>query len=292
MMKGHVGRYYVPFFKKTPLRETNEEKMTEFLVHLRTERHLSASTAKLVKNVAIIPLRYARRKKIIGGFDFEQVIKIHGKTAERGILERGEAEALFKLEWPDPRSRLANLVASQTGMRLGEILALRVCDILEDRINVLHSWSGADGGLKCTKNRENRTIPIASELHRELCAYMRKHAIDSMPENLVFPGRAKEKPYSGCLIIKDLYEMLEKIGISDAERKKRNIVFHSWRHYVAKHLSEVTTRNIGMKILGHKTPGLFDHYANHSNSETFDLMKSALTDVLRQGTEGKGQPQF
>jgi integrase len=65
-----------------------------------------------------------------------------------------------------------NLIASQTAMRMGEIRALRVCDIHEDRISVEHSWSKVGGGLKCTKNREKREIPILPELYQELLAYI------------------------------------------------------------------------------------------------------------------------
>jgi integrase len=296
-MQGVIKRYFMPYFKQTLLCEINEEKLTEFLVYLRTEKvkeknkdknkeqkkGLSVSTVKLVRNAAIVPLRYARRKKIIRDFDFDAVIKVNGDFEERGILDRDQAEALFKLEWRNPVSRLICLIASQTAMRIGEIRALRVCDILEDRINVQHSWSEDDGGLKCTKNRANRTIPILPELYQELTEYMKNTGRYSNLSNLVFPGKKEEKPFSHKQINKDFYEMLEKIGISDAERRDINIVFHSWRHYGAKHLAEVTNRNIGMAILGHKTPRLFDHYANHIDKDTFEGMKKAIKEGLSYG---------
>jgi len=289
-MMGLIQRYYVPYFGKTLLCEITEEKLTEFLVYLRTEKKLSASTGKLARNAAIIPLRYAKRKKIIRNFDFEQVIRVNGEAEERGILDRSQVEALFSLEWRDTRSKLINLIASQTAMRMGEIRALRVCDILEDRINVQHSWSENDGGLKCTKNRANRTIPILPELYSKLHDYMKQNGLYSSLDNLVFPGDIKEKPYCHKQVREDLYEMLEKIGILKTERKKNNIVFHSWRHYGAKHLAEVTNRNIGMAILGHKTPRLFDLYSNHTDKETFESMKKAIKEGLKQ--ENKEEEQI
>jgi integrase len=292
LMKGIIDLHYAQYFKGTLLCEITEEKLTEFLVHLKTERNYSASYLNKVRNAAIMPLRYAKRKKTIRGFDFDQIIKIHGKSAERGILDRCQAGALFKLEWRDARSRLVNLIASQTAMRMGEILSLRVCDILKDRINVQHSWSYADGGLTCTKNRSSRVIPILPELFQELDAFIAGHGRASRPDNLVFIGRTEGKPYSFCMINNDLHEMLEKIGISDAERRKRNIVFHSWRHYGAKNLAEVTTRQIGMAILGHKTPTLFDHYANHADDETFNLMKTAISEGLHQGAKEGNFPNL
>jgi integrase len=265
-MQGLIERYFEPYFKKALLCEITEEKITEFLVYLRTEtsrkkgvdkeskKGLAASTVKLARNAVIVPLRYAKRKKIIRNFDFDGVIAVNGAFEERGILDRDQVQALFKLEWRDPRSRLICLIASQTAMRIGEIRALRVCDIKESCVTVQHSWSEDDGGLKCTKNRATRTIPIFSELYRELSDYMRQSGVGSESDNLLFPGNKNGKPYSHKQVNKDFYVMLEKIGVSETDRKGVNIVFHSWRHYGAKHLAEVTDRNTGMAILGHKTP--------------------------------------
>jgi integrase len=140
-MLGLIKRYYDPYFKETLLCEIDEEKLTEFLVFLKTEKKYSASTVRLARNAAIKPLRFAKRKKIIRNFDIDAVIKVNGDFKERGILNRDQVEALFNLEWRDPRSRLICLIASQAVMRIGEIRALRVCDIFEDRINVQNSWS-------------------------------------------------------------------------------------------------------------------------------------------------------
>jgi len=53
--------------------------------------------------------------------------------------------------------------------------------------------------------------------------------------------------------------MLEKIGIDDKTRKERGVVYHSWRHFMAKNLVEKgTNKAIGMKILGQKPRSLSD----------------------------------
>ncbi|MDR3283671.1 MAG: tyrosine-type recombinase/integrase [Treponema sp.] len=279
-MKKIVKRYYDPHFGKMTLCQIDEEKLTQFLVSLKMDKGLSASTVNSTRNTAFVALRYAQRKKIIKGFDFEEVIRASGDTKQRGILEREQVEKLFKLEWRDPRSRMVNLIASQTGMRMGEIRALRVCDIQEDRINVEHSWSKADGGLKCTKNREKRSIPIIPELYTALKTYMKDNGRFIRMDNLLFPSFRENAPYDHKQINKDFYSMLAKIGITETERKERNIVFHSWRHYCAAHLAQITNRTIGMAILGHKTSLMFDHYANHIDTETFNRMTEALQKVI------------
>jgi len=289
-MKGIINRYYKPYFKDKLLCEITEEKLTEFLVYLKTEKNkerksankeeqekgLSSSTVKSARNAAIVPLRHAKRKKIIRTFDFDAVIKPNGDYVERGILNRDQVEALFKQKWRDIRAYLICKIASQTVMRLGEIRALRICDIFEDHIYVQHSWSENDGGLKCTKNRANRIIPILPELYQEIINYIKIMKISSGLDNLLFPGKIEGKPYCQKQINKEFHLMLEKIGISENERREINIVFHSWRHYGAKHLAENTDRNTGMAILGHKTPNLYDRYANHADKETFNKMSKAV----------------
>jgi integrase len=291
-MQGIINRYYRPYFKQSFLCEITEESLTEFLVYLRTEINhikktkkeiksgLSASTVKLARNAAIVPLRYAKRKRIIKTFDFDIVIKPNGDFEERGILNRDQVDALFKLQWRDKRAFLICKIASQAAARIGEIRALRVCDIFEDRINIQHSWSDDDGGLKCTKNRTTRTIPILPDLYQEIVNYMKQEKLTMNLNNLLFPGKKKEKPYSHKQINKEFYLMLEKLGISETERINSNIVFHSWRHYGAKHLAENTDRNTGMAILGHKTPNLFDRYSNHTDKETFSKMTKAIQDCF------------
>jgi len=300
-MQGIIDRYFKLYFKQAVLCEITEECLTEFLVYLRTEKNhvkktkkelklgLSASTVKLARNAAIVPMRFAKRKKIIKTFDFDAVIKPNGDYVERGILDREKVDNLFKLKWRDNRAYLICKIASQTVMRIGEIRALRVCDILEDYIIVQHSWSDDDGGLKCTKNRANRTIPILPELYQDIADYIYQEELTSKLNNLLFPGKKEGKPYSHKQINKEFYLMLEKLGISETERIDLNIVFHSWRHYGAKHLAENTDRNTGMAILGHKTPRLFDRYSNHTDKETFSKMK-AVQECFGKNVVDKTKP--
>jgi integrase len=282
-MKDLVDRYFVAFFGSKKLNQIDESILQDFLVHLCTDKGLAASSVNRARNTAFVALRYAKRRKLIKDFNFEAVLRASGNAKARGILEREEAERLFQLEWRDPRSKLMTLIAFQTGMRMGEIQALRICDIHEDRISVAHSWSKIDGGLKSTKNQECRIVPILPELYTEIQNYRKIYRPLFNMDSLLFPSLLETTPYDGKQVKEDFYKMLEKIGISEAERKERNIVFHSWRHYCAKNLAQVTNRAIGMAILGHKTSAMFDHYANHVDKETFNKMREAITEGLKPG---------
>jgi integrase len=65
----------------------------------------------------------------------------------------------YENSWADERSRLGNILAMCTGLRAGEILAIQVRDLGEDRLRVRHSWSLLDG-LKGTKTGKERIVPL------------------------------------------------------------------------------------------------------------------------------------
>jgi integrase len=89
------------------------------------------------------------------------------KTVEKGILTREELLRLFtfiekneNVIWKSKMHYILNLTAVTTGMRLGELLALKYEMVKPNSITVAYSWSESDR-LKCPKNGKTRTIPIS-----------------------------------------------------------------------------------------------------------------------------------
>jgi integrase len=69
-----------------------------------------------------------------------------GSVKKRGVLTETEVETIFsKVIWDDKRAYIANLTACTTGLRLGEVLALRRSVIGDDTLDVSYSWSCIDG---------------------------------------------------------------------------------------------------------------------------------------------------
>jgi integrase len=275
-MRNVVRRYYKPYWGRKRLKDIDELQLQDFLVWLKTDRGLSASTVNLARNAAFVAIKFAKRHRLLRFFDFDAVLRCSGKAKGRGILEREEVQKVFQAEWRDERSKLINFIASQTGMRMGEIRALQVRDIVLNKIFVRHAWSRADGGLKCPKNGEEREIPLVPMLKEAIEEYLEHKLFVSNPDALLFPSEVPGVPYDEKQVVEDYYRVLSSIGISQKERKARNIVFHSWRHYCAKNLAAVATKSIGMKILGHKTSVMFDHYSDHIDKETFKAMEEAM----------------
>jgi integrase len=86
-----------------------------------------------------------------------------------GVLTVEEAGALFAKPWADGAAMAGNLLSATTGMRQGEVLAVRGGDIGEGVLSVGHSWSAEDG-LKSPKNGEARPVPLLPEVREALLA--------------------------------------------------------------------------------------------------------------------------
>ncbi|MDR2943090.1 MAG: hypothetical protein LBV17_10915, partial [Treponema sp.] len=56
-MQKSVDRYYRPYFESLPLQEITEELLQEFVVHLKIDKRLAASTVNSARNAAFVALR-------------------------------------------------------------------------------------------------------------------------------------------------------------------------------------------------------------------------------------------
>jgi integrase len=155
------------------------------------------------------------------------------------------------------RSRLPELeaivlLALTTGMRRGEILALRWPDIdLKRRQLVLHK----------TKNTDRRSVPIVPSVAVLLEQLAKVRRLDT---DRIFPQPGKDKP----LEIDHWFELaLREAGIEDFR-------FHDLRHTAASYLamSGATSAEIAA-VLGHRTLQMVKRYAHLSDAHTGSVVE-------------------
>ena len=103
-----------------------------------------------------------------------------------GLLRERELPRLFAHLQDEPYRTLC-LVALKTGMRQGELLALRWCDVDLDEavVRVRRSYTG--GALGTPKNRERRDVDLISDVV-ELLAAGEANTRARRDDGLVFPG--------------------------------------------------------------------------------------------------------
>ena len=152
------------------------------------------------------------------------------------------------------------LLALDTGMRRGEILALRWDEL--DFVNGL-IW------VRRSKNGEPRHIPMTARVHAALKKYPRR-----VGHSLVFVGRSETGRVSNG--IREVFvDLLDEAGIKD-------FTFHDLRHTFASHMvmAGVSLYDVA-KLLGHKDVKMTMRYA-HLSPEYL----AGTVDVLAQWRAG------
>jgi integrase len=255
-----IRLFWEPAFKNRTLASITRGDLKSFSLSLPSGK--SASYKNSILNAGLIPLGWAYEEGMIPADIAKDFERYSGKAGKRGVLTVEEAGALFAKPWADTAAMAANLLSATTGMRQGEVLAIRGRDIGEGVLNVAHSWSAADG-LKSPKNGEERRVPLLPEVRAALLAQLAANPHTDIPEaeRFVFWGTAPERPrVEGSFMLDALHGELENMGI---DWRERNIVFHGWRHFYAARMADIEAADKVSRITGHKSRAVFDAYADH-----------------------------
>jgi integrase len=202
-------RYWEPAFRGRPLNSITRQDLKDFFLGL-AEGGLAPASINKVMAVGTTCLSWAFREGLIPADPTVGLVNFSGEAKKRGILTPMEVQALFVAPWKDKRAYTASLLACTTGMRSGEVLALKREDIEERALNVRHSWSTYDG-LKAPKNGEARRVPLLPEVRGLLLEL----AADNPhgPEGFIFYGNLADKPVDRSVLLGGLHDTLAAIGI-------------------------------------------------------------------------------
>ncbi len=195
----------------------------------------------------------------------------------KGILTIAEVSRLFSFQWMSepahchPAKSLTfaytgNLLAASTGLRLSELQGLKLKDLHLDAgyIVVKRAWDVRLNRLnETTKTGRERNVFIPKKVINSLFDLLKEHPALDNPESFLFFGKKKsdEKPAEQAYFVRALYKALQEIGITEEQRKARNITFHSWRHFLNSLLinSKIPIQKI-QSIIGHTTSQMSAHY--------------------------------
>jgi integrase len=154
------------------------------------------------------------------------------------------------------------MLAAVTGMRLGEVLALRLQDLGPDCLYVRGSWGCVDG-LKLPKNNKPRTVELPfPDLLRGLFDLANGNPWGVSPDSFVFWTEYKAGvPMQGKMFINGLRAALTDSGFSESEAGK--YVFHGWRHFYTTYLMGKLEKKLLKSQTGHLTDAMLAHYGEH-----------------------------
>jgi len=304
----NVRVHWKPWIEKHPvtLAETTRATLDAFSAHL-AEKDISPQTRNHVLTAATAALSYAHDVKAIPDNPADGITFYSVKHAKRGTLAADEIRRLFALDWTSEAAKLASLTAATTGLRAGEIAALTVDDIADDRLHVRHSWSRRDG-LKSTKTNEERAVPLIPAVRDRLREYAAKNPHGG---SYVFWSADRDRPLSQRRFydgLRDALAMLEGMTADEIraahrydwrrrenrdpepgddiaagrfreimdEWQARAVSFHSWRHHYTATMAGIVDRR-AMVATGHRTAAVFETYAAHTDAETFREVSDAAT---------------
>ncbi|MDD3790884.1 MAG: site-specific integrase [Sphaerochaetaceae bacterium] len=309
LMFGNFVRHAIPHLPENlKINEVTAIHIENVVDQLLDANTLSNATIQKVVQSMSVPLKEATRKKMIAHNPMDGVEPLSNTPKERGIYTIEELlkvmEYLYKkgtvgvtemrpvrgpdktvVEKPyevktDLKPYLAVALASYTGMRAGEIRALSTdqIQIIDDKYGIINVDRAYNyyAGLKSTKGKRSRRVPLP----RHLCDALLKEASINPYEGstLVFWNKKSEiNPISPNYILNQFYIALEAIGVTEQQRKERNVDFHSLRHTFNSFLRGKVNEKMLRSIVGHESITMTDRYTHETDNELIEVGRTVLS---------------
>ena len=188
------------------------------------------------------------------------------------VLSPDEMLRLLQAARP-PRDRVLLQVAYGCGLRLQELLHLRVSDIDSARM-VVHVRQG--------KGAKDRLVPLSLRLLQELRAYWKV----CRPRAWLFPGQTADGTMTASNLQRRFGRLVQQVGLT------KHCSLHTLRHSYATHLLEAGVDVLTLKaLLGHsslQTTARYLHVSTQRLQQTPSLLDLL---VLPRPTVGPALPQ-
>jgi len=158
-------------------------------------------------------------------------------------------------ELPEGLVRTLFLVALKTGMRQGELVALRWGDVDLQAAVIRVRRSYTDGIVSTPKNHERRDVDLTSDVVGLLGRWWGESGPPQGSDVLVFPGESRNGHLSASnLLRRYLYPAMSRAGIPRNGPTGEARVFHSLRHTYAKRALETGAQITWLsRHLGHSS---------------------------------------
>jgi site-specific recombinase XerD len=239
-VKAYKGLFeeFINYYHEFDIQCIDEKMIIAFLQYLVMDRKISTSYQN--QSINAIKFYYER---VLGGQR-----KIY--LVERPLKEKALPVVLNEKEIINTIKQVNNIkhkaiimLTYSSGLRLSELLNLRIIDIDSKRMQVF---------VRQAKGRKDRYTLLS----KKVLPVLRQYFIEYKPKEWLFEG-AKGKQYSASSVYSIVTEAYKRAGI------KKNVAIHTLRHCFATHLLENGTdlRYI-QALMGHsssKTTEIYTH---------------------------------
>ena len=268
-----LENHTTPKWGKTPLDRLKAIEIENWLLSLnlknQTRNHILYAAFR-------VPLREARRQGLItSAFDTEPFSASVDKRV-RDVFTRKELLKLFPQNllsvWGSEKWAVIFLVLTTTGIRKGELRALRWTDFQGEFLNIVRAVKNDNsiGAPKARKAGEGRPVPLIAVVVAALNGW-KKLSKFTGPEDLIFPlDYDHKKPLANAYFGMKLKKACKAAGIEIANR---SICVHSLRHSFITLLKGSEAQNAVMALAGHKDPRVTEGYSHPSLEDQKKLLE-------------------
>lgn len=261
LIKNHIIPLIPKHLELTKVDLNMLEKIQTDLISLAK---LSPTTVNQIMSSISLALEYAKKKNYIMQNISTKVDSINIKGKTRGILSAEETLSLMKYikTLKNKRVYLSCYLSLITGMRSGELRALRTSNLQDNLIKIDYAYANL-AGFKKPKGKKSRIVPCPSSLIQDLISFSNSNPYDNKIDDLVFWSARGGSVVSSHYFNSKFKEALinSKILTSD-QIDKRNISFHSLRHMANTLLRGSVDEYILRLTIGHSSDQLSDIYSH------------------------------
>lgn len=242
---------FINYYFRLDINTISEKQIIEFLRYLVTERKVSTS----YQNQAINSIKFYYEKVLGGQRKFYFIDRPRKEHKLPEVLSTDEIKQLFAAV-ENKKHRTILMLGYSAGLRLGEIIRLKINDIDRDRMQIRVIQS---------KGKKDRY----TKLSVKFLAVMDEYTEEYHPKEYLFEG-ADGDDYSPRSIQNMIRDIVAKTTI------KKHVTMHTLRHTFATHSLEngVDLRYI-QAMLGHESSKTTEIYT-HVTTRGFDQIKSPL----------------
>jgi site-specific recombinase XerD len=242
---------FINYYHKYDINKIEEPQIISFLRFLVMDRKVSTS----YQNQAINAVKFYYEKVLGGQRKFYFIDRPKKERTLPTVLNEDEVIRLFA-GVENIKHKTILMLAYSSGLRLGEIVRLKIKDIDRERMQIR---------IEQSKGKNDRYTKLSMRFLTVLDKYLEEYR----PKDFLFEG-AKGEDYSPSSIQNIIKAAVEKAGI------QKRTTMHTLRHTFATHSLEngVDLRYI-QSMLGHASSKTTEIYT-HITTKGFDQIKSPL----------------
>jgi len=240
IIKRHLG----PHFATMPL-EKIRPKHVESYITVKLRDGLAVKTVTNHLNLAHGVFRFAMKRGWATSNPVAATDRPRAPHVDPDIrfLSAEELEALLRAVPTDDvfgqTDYVLYMLAAMTGLRQGELVALRWRDIdwAAGVVRVRRSYSRGEWGTPKSR-RSSRAVPLADRVAAELDRHFRRSAYRT-DDSLVFCHPHSGDPYDASSLRHRFYAAMKAAGMGEKRGRNGGITFHSLRHTFGTRMAAV-----------------------------------------------------